>query len=155
MVVRRAPGQPGPNAASVRRCQAGIRSVHWVLVPSTEPLQVGAVRATGVPTVPRYDYRCEAGHKYERQEPFRSPVEHPCDRCGKTARRLLVAPPLIFKSGGFYKTSSRSGSRSSESSEAAADASKGKSKTSDEKNAADTSVSSPSQSHPSPPPAEG
>ena len=61
--------------------------------------------------MPRYDYRCEAGHKYERQEPFRSPVEHPCDRCGKTARRLLVAPPLIFKSGGFYKTSSRSESK--------------------------------------------
>ena len=65
--------------------------------------------------MPRYDYRCEAGHKYERQEPFRSPVEHPCDRCGKTARRLLVAPPLVFKSGGFYKTSARGDSGSSAS----------------------------------------
>ncbi|MFA7248521.1 MAG: FmdB family zinc ribbon protein [Dehalococcoidia bacterium] len=63
--------------------------------------------------MPRYDYRCEAGHKYERQEPFGSPVEHPCDRCGRPARRLLVAPPLVFKSGGFYKTSSRSESRGS------------------------------------------
>jgi putative FmdB family regulatory protein len=59
--------------------------------------------------VPRYDYRCEAGHKYERQEPFGSPAVHPCERCGKPARRVLVAPPLVFKGRGFYKTSGRSG----------------------------------------------
>jgi putative FmdB family regulatory protein len=58
--------------------------------------------------VPRYDYRCEAGHKYEKQEPFGSPAEHPCQRCGKPAHRLLVAPPLVFKGSGFYKTANRS-----------------------------------------------
>ena len=63
--------------------------------------------------MPRYDYRCEAGHKYELQQPFNSPVEHPCERCGKPARRVLVAPPLVFKSGGFYKTSGRGDSSSS------------------------------------------
>ena len=70
--------------------------------------------------MPRYDYRCRAGHVYEKQEPFGSPVEHPCERCGKTARRVLVAPPLIFKSGGFYKTSARGDSGS-----AGADGTKG------------------------------
>jgi putative FmdB family regulatory protein len=59
--------------------------------------------------VPRYDYRCEAGHKYELTEPFGSPAVHPCHKCGKEARRLLVAPPLVFKAGGYYKTESRGG----------------------------------------------
>lgn len=67
--------------------------------------------------MPRYDYRCEAGHKYELQQPFGSPIEHPCERCGKPARRQLVAPPLVFKSGGFYKTSGRGDSSSSGSSD--------------------------------------
>lgn len=58
--------------------------------------------------MPRYDYRCEAGHKYESQEPFGSPSEQPCQRCGKPAHRQIVAPTVLFKGGGFYKTSSRS-----------------------------------------------
>lgn len=62
--------------------------------------------------MPRYDYRCEAGHQYERTEPFGSPAAHACDRCGRPARRVPVAPPLVFKSGGFYKTSERNGSSS-------------------------------------------
>ncbi len=60
--------------------------------------------------MPRYDYRCEAGHKYERVESFGASAEHPCDRCGRPARRVPVAPPLVFKGGGFYKTSGRGGS---------------------------------------------
>lgn len=62
--------------------------------------------------MPRYDYRCEAGHKYEVTEPFGSPSVHPCQKCGKEARRVLVAPPLVFKGQGFYKTSGRSGTGS-------------------------------------------
>ena len=58
--------------------------------------------------MPRYDYRCEAGHKYELQQPFGSPTEHECQKCGKPARRIVtVAPPLVFKAGGYYKTSGR------------------------------------------------
>lgn len=58
--------------------------------------------------MPRYDYRCEAGHKYELQQPFGSPTEHECQKCGRPARRVtLVAPPLVFKAGGYYKTSGR------------------------------------------------
>ena len=60
--------------------------------------------------MPRYDYRCKAGHRYEKQEPFGSPVEHPCEKCGKTAQRQLSAPTVIFKGGGWYKTDSRDGS---------------------------------------------
>ena len=58
--------------------------------------------------MPRYDYRCEGGHKYELQQPFGSPTEHECQKCGKPARRVVtVAPPLIFKAGGYYKTADR------------------------------------------------
>ncbi len=58
--------------------------------------------------MPRYDYRCEAGHQYELQQPFGSPTEHACQKCGKPARRIVtVAPPLVFKAGGYYKTADR------------------------------------------------
>jgi putative FmdB family regulatory protein len=59
--------------------------------------------------VPRYDYRCEAGHKYEAQEPFGSPSTHACPKCGKLAQRQLSPPTVIFKGSGFYKTSGKSG----------------------------------------------
>ena len=58
--------------------------------------------------MPRYDYRCEPGHQYELQQPFGSPTEHPCEKCGKPARRIVtVAPPIVFKAGGYYKSSDR------------------------------------------------
>jgi len=57
--------------------------------------------------VPRYDYKCTGGHKYELTQPFGSPTTHPCQKCGKEARRVLVAPPLVFKADGYYKTSGR------------------------------------------------
>jgi putative FmdB family regulatory protein len=57
--------------------------------------------------VPRYDYRCEAGHKYEKIESFGAPAVQPCQRCGKEARRQLVPPTVVFKGPGFYATSGR------------------------------------------------
>ncbi|MFN8639415.1 MAG: FmdB family zinc ribbon protein [Dehalococcoidia bacterium] len=71
--------------------------------------------------MPLYQYQCTKGHSYEKQQPFGSPVEHPCEhpRCKATARRVLIAPQVHFKGSGWYKTDSRgSGStrRSSSSS---------------------------------------
>ena len=57
--------------------------------------------------MPAYDYRCEDGHGYERREPFGSPAQHPCEHCGKPARRQFNAPTVVFKGGGWYKTESR------------------------------------------------
>lgn len=62
--------------------------------------------------MPRYDFRCEAGHKFELQLPFGSASVQPCERCGKPAQRQMVAPTVVFKGGGFYKTSHRSDARS-------------------------------------------
>lgn len=58
--------------------------------------------------MPRYDYRCQRGHQYELQQPFGSPTEHPCEKCGRPAKRIVtVAPPIVFKAGGYYKTAGR------------------------------------------------
>lgn len=57
--------------------------------------------------MPTYDYRCDEGHRYEKREPFGSPAQQPCDECGETARRVIHAPPVVFKGSGWYKTDSR------------------------------------------------
>jgi putative FmdB family regulatory protein len=61
--------------------------------------------------MPRYDYTCDScGARYERREGFDAPQEHPCPECGATARRVFVAPPILFKGSGWYLTDSRSAS---------------------------------------------
>lgn len=57
--------------------------------------------------MPLYDYRCEAGHRYEKREPFGSSPHPPCDRCGKPAHRVLTAPTVVFKGSGWYSTDSQ------------------------------------------------
>jgi putative FmdB family regulatory protein len=70
--------------------------------------------------MPTYEYECESGHRYEKREGFDAPAKQKCPTCKKTARRVLYAPPIVFKGSGFYKTDSRGsevvGSSSSESS---------------------------------------
>ncbi len=61
--------------------------------------------------MPTYEYKCSAGHQYEMHQPFGSPAEQPCTKCGKPALRVLFAPPLVFKGGGFYKTANRGDQR--------------------------------------------
>ena len=87
--------------------------------------------------MPRYDYRCEAGHKYEKVESFGAPAVQPCERCGKEARRQLTPPTVVFKGPGFYATSGRgttntrtSSSESSSSSSANSNGTTGKSESS-------------------------
>ncbi|MPZ22006.1 MAG: FmdB family transcriptional regulator [Dehalococcoidia bacterium] len=72
--------------------------------------------------MPTYVYRCTScGANYERRESFSAPTQHDCPECGKTSRRMPVAPPIVFKGSGFYKTESRGsangGSESSGSSD--------------------------------------
>lgn len=59
--------------------------------------------------MPTYEYRCAAGHQYEKREGFDAPSQQKCQVCGKAADRLLFAPPIVFKGGGFYVTDSRNG----------------------------------------------
>lgn len=61
--------------------------------------------------MPVYEYRCSAGHFYEKQEGFDAPNQHKCLECGKIAKRQLSLPAVIFKGSGFYSTDNRSGKR--------------------------------------------
>jgi len=92
--------------------------------------------------VPRYDYRCQGGHQYELQQPFGSPTEHPCEKCGKPARRIVtVAPPVVFKAGGYYKSSGRDFASDSGKSSASSSAStKSSEKSSDSKPASSSAA---------------
>ncbi len=71
--------------------------------------------------MPTYEYRCAAGHQYEKREGFDAPAKQKCQKCAKQASRMLFAPPVVFKGGGFYKTDNRgSSSDTAESASAAA-----------------------------------
>jgi putative FmdB family regulatory protein len=59
-------------------------------------------------TLPTYEYRCtECGHQYERREGFDAPATQHCPKCRGESRRVLHAPPILFKSSGFYVTDNR------------------------------------------------
>jgi putative FmdB family regulatory protein len=58
--------------------------------------------------VPLYEYACAScGRRYEKREGFDAPARQKCQHCGKSAQRVLHAPPIVFKGSGFYKTDSR------------------------------------------------
>ena len=57
--------------------------------------------------MPKYDYRCSAGHQYEKREGFDAPAVQVCEVCGVEARRVLTPPAIVFKGSGWYVTDSR------------------------------------------------
>jgi putative FmdB family regulatory protein len=58
--------------------------------------------------VPTYEYRCaDCANRYETREGFDAPSKQPCPRCGGRAKRVIYAPPIVFKGSGFYVTDSR------------------------------------------------
>ena len=71
--------------------------------------------------MPKYDYRCGAGHQYEKRESFDAPAVQECQECGAQARRVLTPPAIVFKGSGWYITDSRkNGSVSTDSAGTAA-----------------------------------
>jgi putative FmdB family regulatory protein len=71
-------------------------------------------------SVPKYDYRCSAGHLYEKREGFDAPSVQTCQVCGVEARRVLTPPAIVFKGSGWYATDSRKSSPSESASTPAA-----------------------------------
>ena len=57
--------------------------------------------------MPKYDYRCSAGHQYEKREGFDAPAVQECQVCGTQARRVLTPPAIVFKGSGWYVNDSR------------------------------------------------
>lgn len=61
--------------------------------------------------MPTYEYKCAScDNRYEMRQGFDAPPRQDCPRCGAIAKRVLYAPPIVFKGSGFYITDSRKGS---------------------------------------------
>src|SRR6266545_7179364 len=61
-----------------------------------------------ISSVPIYDYRCDhCGHVFSAVQSFNDSALDTCPNCGKQPRRLILAPAVVFKGSGWYKTDSR------------------------------------------------
>ena len=85
--------------------------------------------------MPTYEYVCtKCGEGLEAVQSFNDPPLTKCPQCKGKLRKVFSAAGIVFKGSGFYKTDSRSGSKSSAST------------TSDTKDSKSASESSPSTS---------
>ena len=67
--------------------------------------------------MPIYDYRCdECGHRFSVVQSFNDAPIDKCPNCGKRPRKLIVAPAIVFKGSGWYKTDSRTAPKDSDAS---------------------------------------
>jgi len=120
--------------------------------------------------VPIYEYQCEScEHIFEVQQKFSDPLVDACVKCGKSVRKVISAPGIMFKGSGWYVTdysnklkdpnvsksnASPEGKQASEasggSSEGGSKADSGSSspKTDSSSNSSSTSSSGPSSSSP-------
>ena len=74
-----------------------------------------------ISSVPIYDYRCdECGHRFSAVQSFNDPPLDKCPNCGKRPRRLIVAPAIVFKGSGWYKTDSRTAPKDGDGSSSSA-----------------------------------
>ena len=55
--------------------------------------------------MPIYEYQCEScEHIFEVQQKFSDPLVEACIKCGKSVRKLISAPGIMFKGTGWYVT---------------------------------------------------
>ena len=55
--------------------------------------------------MPIYEYQCEScEHIFEVQQKFSDPLVDACIKCGKSVRKLISAPGIMFKGSGWYVT---------------------------------------------------
>ena len=63
--------------------------------------------------MPTYQYRCtECGEDLEAVQKFSDPALTTCPTCGGPLRKVFNAVGVVFKGSGFYRTDSRSVSKS-------------------------------------------
>lgn len=64
--------------------------------------------------MPTYQYACtECGHAFERVQSFTEDSLTVCPECQGKLRKVFNAVGVVFKGSGFYRTDSRSDSKSS------------------------------------------
>ncbi|WP_394613998.1 FmdB family zinc ribbon protein [Lentzea sp. JNUCC 0626] len=67
--------------------------------------------------MPTYQYACTAcEHRFEAVQSFSDASLTECPECSGKLRKLFGAVGVVFKGSGFYRTDSRSGSKSTSSS---------------------------------------
>ena len=100
--------------------------------------------------MPTYQYACtECGHQLEAVQSFSDEPLTVCPECQGRLRKQFSAVGVVFKGSGFYRTDSRSSSKTPGSGSATKTETKSESKTetkSESKPAATTSTSSSSSS---------
>lgn len=65
--------------------------------------------------MPTYEYECTACHRrLEVVQRFSDSPLTTCEECGGDLKKVISAPGIVFKGGGFYKTDSRGTSSSSD-----------------------------------------
>jgi putative FmdB family regulatory protein len=98
--------------------------------------------------MPTYEYACtECGQHLEVVQSFSDEPLATCPACGGPLRKVFGAIGIVLKGSGFYKTDSRSSTKSSTSSKESSDSKKSdgdKSSSSPAKESASTSSSSSS-----------
>lgn len=64
--------------------------------------------------MPTYAYTCTAcGHSFDVQQSFSDDALTVCPECDGRLRKIFSTVGVTFKGSGFYRTDSRSGSKSS------------------------------------------
>ncbi|MGE0600780.1 MAG: FmdB family zinc ribbon protein [Dehalococcoidia bacterium] len=99
--------------------------------------------------MPTYEYQCKSCKAvYELRQGFDAETTHKCEECGKgIAKRILHAPPVVFKGGGWYATDSRNKSSAMTDSESKGDSdSKSSATSSDSPSKTESPTSSASES---------
>jgi putative FmdB family regulatory protein len=65
--------------------------------------------------VPTYQYACTVcDHRFEQVQSFSDPSLTVCPECSGKLRKLYGSVGVVFKGSGFYRTDSRSPSKSAE-----------------------------------------
>lgn len=55
--------------------------------------------------MPIYEYQCDGcSYRFELKQSIKDDPISTCERCGKTVRRLISSPGIMFKGSGWYVT---------------------------------------------------